>query len=116
MSTKPETKAKVKAEPKEAENGSGAQYPPAPMKSALTIADAVRQLGGSNSPVQKPLIVRHMGAVDSGSFRQLLRAARIYQLVEGNREYRLTQIGRRHFFPTSPGESRLALLESFGSP
>src|SRR5262245_7171205 len=52
------------------------RYPCYSLKSAMRVADAVKDLGGSKSAVARSLLVKKLGMKDTGTFSQLLTAAK----------------------------------------
>jgi hypothetical protein len=91
-------------------------YPVLPFQNALEVAKAVCDSGGANSPVQKSVIAHALNSSESsGGFIQRLGTARIYGMIEGRGDYRLTDGAKRYFFPSSEAEKRQATLQLLSS-
>jgi hypothetical protein len=91
-------------------------YPVLPFQNGLEVAKAVCDAGGANSGVQKSVIAHALKSSEtSGGFIQRLGTARIYGMIEGRGDYRLTEGAKRYFFPSSDTEKRHALLALINS-
>jgi hypothetical protein len=95
-----------------------AKYPLTSFQTALEVGQAVSEAGGATSDVQNPVIAQALGVSHtSGAFGQRLSSARTYGVIFGGRRgYRLTDAGKRYFFPSSETEKRQAMLEFLKTP
>src|SRR5205809_4165260 len=87
-------------------------YPVNTFQNALEMARAVCASGGANSDVQKSVIAHALqSSANSGAFVQRLSSAKIYGMIDGGRNgYRLTDVAKRYYFPSTDGEKRNAEL------
>jgi hypothetical protein len=92
-------------------------YPYATYSKSLEIAVAVRDLGGSNTDVQRSVIA-HKLRVDQNStaLLQNITSAKTFDMLAGRGSYHLTETAKRYFFPTEPGEKQRAMLRMIGAP
>src|SRR5262249_31401061 len=95
-----------------------AKYPVVSFQNALEVARAVADAGGANTEVQISVIAGALrSSHTSGAFSQRLSSARVYGLIDGARgAYRLTDAGKRYFFPSNDSEKREAILELVNTP
>lgn len=92
-------------------------YPYLPLNLSLKVSDAVKELGGARSGVQKSVLAKHLGDSEkSGTFSQRITAAKCFGLIQGHGAYSLTEIAKRYYFPTAEPDKSAALLEIFSSP
>lgn len=83
------------------------------MKFALVI----KELGGSKDGVKRSLIARQVRLAESTpSFFQRLSASKVFGVIEGWGEYRLTETGRNYFYPQSDQAKIEALLTMLSTP
>jgi len=105
---------------KTADAGDGQKHTPYPyysLSKALEVAEVVRDLGGANGEVQKPLIAQHMGIEESApTLIGVLGAAKLYNLVEGRGSYRLSDTAKSFFYPTNENERHIARLQMVKGP
>jgi hypothetical protein len=94
------------------------KYPVLSLQNAIEVAQAVSDAGGANTDVQNPVIAHALGSSHtSGGFSQRLSSARAYGLIAGGRSgYRLTDAGKRYFFPSNESEKRQASLGFLSTP
>ena len=96
---------------------SESSYPYYPLARCLALATALKECGGNRNDVAKKVLAHRLSiSVDSAVLSQLLGAAKTYGMIEGNRSYRLSESGKRYFFPTGDQEKRRAELSFFGKP
>ena len=94
-----------------------ASYTYYPLASSLRIGDAVRDLGGANSAVQKSVLARHLGEPEkSPVLNQRIASAKCFGIIEGKGAFTLSDNGRRYYFPTSESDKSLALLDFLRTP
>ena len=92
-------------------------YPYATFQKAREIAQAVKDLGGSNADVQKSVVAHRLGVEESSpGLSQNIVSAKLFGLIEGHGSYRLTDLAKRYFFPTDDQERQQALLEMVSLP
>src|SRR5271168_1938787 len=92
-------------------------YPIYGLDEAIKIAEAVRELGGSRTPVSKSLLAKKLKYAESGpSFFQRVSAAKAFGIVDGWGSYSHTDQGKRFFYPTTPGEKKAAALAFLSTP
>jgi hypothetical protein len=92
-------------------------YPYYSIQKSLELTEAVRDLGGVNSDVSKALIARHLKMDESSpSLIGVIGAAKMYGLLDGRGNYRLTEIAKRYFSPTNETDKQVALLEMVKGP
>jgi hypothetical protein len=95
----------------------GPSYPYYPWMSAVKIADAVKSLGGDRQPVPKGDIAHQLEmAEESQSLAQNIASARVYGIIEGHGEYKLTEAGRSYYYPEDASEKRRAELAMLNTP
>ena len=107
-----------------AKNGSEAQsgkrestYPVFALPEAIKIAEAVKELGGARTPIQRSILAKHFQLAESSpSFFQRVGAAKSFGLIEGHGAYSLTERAKRYFYPTNETDKGLAALESLTAP
>src|SRR5437879_218836 len=92
-------------------------YPVYDLSEALKVAEAVRDLGGSRSPVAKSALAKKLNLAESGpSFFQRVGAAKVFGVIAGWGEYQLTAVGKEYFFPTRAGMKEAALITFLRTP
>ncbi|MGA2585114.1 MAG: hypothetical protein ABSG31_17715 [Tepidisphaeraceae bacterium] len=92
-------------------------YPYYTLPKSLELAGIVNELGGTNGEVQKSLLAHSMKVEeDSPTLAGVLGAAKLYLLVEGRGSFRLTEIAKQYFHPTSDSDRRLAMLKMIKGP
>jgi hypothetical protein len=92
-------------------------YPYYPWKTCLETAAAVQRAGGARSDVSRNMLAHELQMdADMPALTQRIAAARAFGMIEGRGAYRLTDIAKRYFFPTSPDEARQAELGFFAFP
>lgn len=92
-------------------------YPYFPLSSVLKIGDAVRDLGGNNSPVQKNVLASHLRESEKSSvLQQRISAARCFGIIEGKSAFVLTDAAKRYYFPTTESERSRAIFDFLESP
>jgi hypothetical protein len=107
---------------KKPENGGSEErketaYPYYDMEASIKFASLIKDLGGSKGGVKKSLLAKQLGLAESTpSFFQRLSAAKTFGIAEGWGEYRLTEIGRKYFYPQSEQAKHEALLMIFLAP
>jgi hypothetical protein len=95
----------------------GASYPYMPLPSALTVAEAVKQLGGNKTPVPKSLLASTLKEdIKSQGFTFRIASTKCFGLIEGRSAYTLTENAKRYFFPTSTSDKIEASLSFLQSP
>jgi len=88
-----------------------------PLNLALKVSDAVKELGGARSAIQKSLLAKHLGESEkSPTFSQRITAAKNFDLISGHGSYSLTEKAKQVYFPTSETGKSSALLAVFESP
>lgn len=92
------------------------KYPCYNLRGSLRIGEGVRDLGGSRTEVSKSVLAHKLKAQETTAFTQIIGAAKCYRIIEGTRTYKLTDLGKRYFYPTSDSDQRLAQIEFFESP
>lgn len=98
-------------------SASRSSYPYCSWAKTLTVADAVRDLGGNKSPVHRGLLAAHFKVEESSTgFSQLISAARCFGLIEGRIAFVLTDLAKQYYFPTDEFQRRRAELELIASP
>jgi hypothetical protein len=94
-----------------------ASYPLYPLDEALTIAEAIRDLGGSRMAVSKALLAKHLHYAETGpSFVQRIASAKSFGMIDGWGTYSLTEHGKRFFYPTNDSDKKMALLYFLSYP
>jgi hypothetical protein len=102
-------------------NGDAVRTEPAhpcyPWKKSLELATAIQHAGGDRSDVPRDMVAHEL-SMDAASptLTQLLGSARSFGMIEGRGSSRLTENGRRYFFPAADTEKRQAELAFFGNP
>ena len=92
-------------------------YPYLPLNLSLKVSDAVKELGGARSDVQKSVLAKQLGDSEkSGTFSQRITAAKCFGLIQGHGAYSLTEAAKRYYFPTAESDKSAALLEIFSCP
>jgi hypothetical protein len=92
-------------------------YPYFPLTLAIKISDAVQELGGGRSEVQKSVLASHLSETEkSATFLQRITTAKCFGLIEGRGAYTLSELAKRYYFPTSDGDKPAALLEILATP
>ena len=92
-------------------------YPLYPLDEALKIAEAVKDMGGSRSPVSKALLAKHLKYAETGpSFVQRIAAAKSYRLIDGWGSYSLTEESKRYFYPMTEVDKMNASLSFLSAP
>jgi len=95
----------------------GGSYPYYSLKDVLKLGEAVHALGGSNAPVPKSAMAHHLQVSEKSSgFAQQIAAARQYGMIEGRKDYRLTEDSKMYFLHTSEEGKRVALLKMLVKP
>jgi hypothetical protein len=95
----------------------GASYPYAPLQAALTVAEAIKQLGGNKTPVPKSLLASTLKEDEkSQSFTFKIASTKCFALIAGRSAYTLTENAKRYFFPTSNSDKIEASLSFLQSP
>jgi hypothetical protein len=94
-----------------------ASYPIYDLAEAVKIAEAVRDLGGNNSPVSKSLLAKHLSYAESGpSFFQRVTATKAFGLVDGRGSYSLTDLAKQYFYPTVENGKETAAVKALTTP
>lgn len=94
-----------------------AKYPLVTFAQSLRLAEAVRDGGGTNTDVPKSVIAHALQqAESSGGFGQRIMSARSFGMIEGRGSYRLTEAGRKYFYPENEAQKQQAALTFFASP
>jgi len=97
------------------EEKSGGNYPYYPLAACLPIADAVKSLG--KQEVSKSLLASSLKEDQRSQTLQFkLASAKTFGMIEGRRQYSLTEIAKRYFFPTVTNDRQNALLEFLAHP
>lgn len=92
-------------------------YPLYALDEALKIAEAVKDMGGSRTPVSKALLAKHLKYAETGpSFVQRIAAAKSYRLIDGWGSYTLTEESKQYFYPTTDDDKLRASLSFLSSP
>ena len=92
---------------------SGGNYPYCPLNLCLTIAEAVKALGGVRAPVSKALLASHLKEDESSQVLAFkLAASKSFGLIHGRMNYALTGITQHYFYPTSTSDRKNALLDA----
>jgi hypothetical protein len=111
----------MKADAKKTKEQNGdkkdSSYPVYDLSEAIKVAEAVRDLGGSRSPVPKSTLAKKLDLAQSGpSFFQRVGAAKVFGVIAGWGEYQLTPAAKDYFFPTAEGKKQAALITFFKTP
>ncbi|HEX3857283.1 MAG TPA: hypothetical protein VHY30_08315 [Verrucomicrobiae bacterium] len=94
-----------------------ASYPIYDLAEAVKIAEAVRDLGGSNSPVARSLLAQHLSYAENGpSFFQRVTATKAFGLVDGRGSYSLTDLAKQYFYPTVENGKEAAAVKALTTP
>ena len=94
-----------------------ALYPYTSLASALKVSEAVKELGGARSEVQKSILASHLkDSEKSASFQQKIAGAKAFGLIDGRGSFVLTPTAQRYYFPTTESERALALIEVVAFP
>jgi hypothetical protein len=94
-----------------------ASYPIYDLAEAVKIAEAVRDLGGSNSPVARSLLAQHLSYAENGpSFFQRVTATKAFGLVDGRGSYSLTDLAKQYFYPTIENGKESAAVKALTTP
>jgi len=92
----------MKADPKktkEEESKKDSSYPVYDLSEAIKVAEAIRDLGGSRSPVAKSTLAKKLDLAEKGpSFFQRVGAAKVFGVIAGWGEYQLTPAAKDYFF------------------
>ncbi len=92
----------MKADPKktkEEESKKDSSYPVYDLSEAIKVAEAIRDLGGSRSPVAKTTLAKKLDLAEKGpSFFQRVGAAKVFGVIAGWGEYQLTPAAKDYFF------------------
>lgn len=92
-------------------------YPLYDLGEAVKIAEAIRDLGGGNSPVSKSLLAKQLNYAESGpSFFQRVTASRVFGLIDGRGSYLLTDLAKQYFYPTVENGKEDASVKSLTKP
>ncbi len=76
-------------------------YPVFALEACVRFSTAVKDLGGSRTPVAKSVLAKHVGLAESTpSFFQKISASKCFGIIDGWGSYVLTEQGRRYFYPT----------------
>lgn len=101
----------------DAENGKRCAYPYTSFQKSLQAGNAVAEMGGDRTEVQKSVLAHHLNMDESGAaFSQTVGSAKCFGIIEGRGAYRLTDLGRQYFRPTAEGDKRRALLMMLTNP
>jgi hypothetical protein len=107
----------MKTAGKNDEGRSEAAYPLYDLCAAVKVAEAVRDLGGGNSPVSKSLLAQHLKYAETGpSFFQRVAATKAFGLIDGRGSYSLTELARQYFYPTVENGKQVAAVKSLTYP
>jgi len=111
----------MKADAKKSKEQNGekkdSSYPVYDLSEAIKVAEAVRDLGGSRSPVAKSTLAKKLDLAEKGpSFFQRVGAAKVFGVIAGWGEYQLTPAAKDYFFPTAEGKKQAALITFFKAP
>src|SRR5688572_17236697 len=79
-------------------------YPLHPLSTALTVAEVVKDLGGTNRPVSKSLIASHLKVPEGQVLNQRIGSTRAFGMIQGRGEYMLTEMAKQYFFPHHENE------------
>src|SRR5690242_489380 len=78
---------------------------------ALALATAVKECGGSRSPIPRSVIAKALKADQtSASFYQVAASAKTFGIIAGSRELQLTEAGKRYFYPVGETDRKAAEL------
>ena len=104
-------------EDQQQQSGKESSYPVFDLQTCLEFASAVRELGGSKSPVKKSILAKHVGLAESTpSFFQKLSASKAWGIIDGWGSYQLSELGRTYFYPTSEDAKSRAGLAFLKKP
>jgi hypothetical protein len=107
----------VKQNDKNNEVKTEASYPLYDLAEAVKVAEAVRDLGGGNSPVSKSLLAQHLEYAESGpSFFQRVGATKAFGLIDGRGSYSLTDLAKQYFYPTVENGKEDAAVKTLTFP
>jgi len=99
------------------EKSDSASYPYMALPSSLELAEAVKDLGGARTNVQRSILAHHLKIEEkSQTLTFKIASARCYGLIEGRSSFLLTEKAKHYFFPTNEKEKTQALLDFFCSP
>lgn len=91
-------------------------YPYGPLAVCLPIAEAVKSLGGSNSPVSKASLASFLKEDERGSrLATKIASAKAFGMIEGRSDFKLTGSAILYFSSTGQ-QHRSALLDFLQSP
>ncbi len=92
-------------------------YPYLPLNLSLKVSDAIKELGGARTDIQKSVLAKHLGESEkSPTFSQRITSAKCFGLIEGHGAYMLTEVAKRYYFPTAESDKSAALLDIFSTP
>ncbi len=92
-------------------------YPTYDLENCITVGRAVKELGGSKTPISKSLIASKLQlAADSSRLQGLIASARTFGILAGRGDYLLSDYAKRYFLPQSPQDEKLGILAFLGSP
>ena len=94
-----------------------ARYPLFSLANAIEVGQAVLDCGGANVDVPKASIAHALNASEtSGGFLQRLLTARVFGIIEGRGQYRLTEVANHYFSPLEEGAREKAYVEFISRP
>jgi hypothetical protein len=95
----------------------GASYPYVPLTTALIVAEAVKQAGGSKAPVQKSVLASALKEDEKSQvFAFKIAATKCFGLIEGRSSFTLTENAKRYFYPISDSDRVDASFSFLASP
>src|SRR4051812_27088804 len=110
----------MKADPKktkEEDSQKDSSYPVYDLAEAIKVAEAVRDLGGSRSPVAKSTLAKKLDPPKKGPiFFQRPGAAKAFGVITGWANYQLPPASKEYFSPTAEGMKQSALIAFLKTP
>ena len=103
--------------PSESSGPKRVQYPFGSLPKGLEIGEVIKNLGGNREPVTKALVARQQRVGEnSGPLQSQLGVAKAYGIIEGAGAFRLTDIGKKYFYPVDPTDKQQAHLKMLVVP
>ncbi len=95
----------------------GGNYPYQPLAICLPVVDAIKTLGGSNTPVSKALLASSLKEDEKSQTLQFkLASAKSFGMIDGRTSFYLTEMAKRYYFPTDESDRQNALLDFLEFP
>jgi len=93
------------------------RYPYCTLRMCLKLGSIVKENGGERAGIPKSVIASGMNLNQASSnFAQIIASAKIFGIVDGTSEIRLTDLGREYFFPTTDNGAQIAAIDFLSQP